>query len=155
MQVRDLADPIAARVVDPDLRPDVAPVRDLDHLGLAPGREELDQLLAVEEALVVEGDDQGRRPDGAEEPRERLPAAAPRVEGALALAAVDPLAGAAVGLGLVPADQGLPDVVVAEVLVLVVGRVDVGDVAPQRARGLGRVELVGGALARRRSRPCC
>ena len=44
------------------------------------------------------------------------------------VARVDPLAGDAVVLGCVPANQRLPDVVVREVAMLVVRRVEIGQI---------------------------
>ena len=134
--MRDSPDLRPLGVVDPDLRADVATIVDLDHLRLAPGPQERQELVAGEEPLVVERDDDGGRVDRREELREGLAAATLRVEGALALAAVDPLARDPVGLGVIPADQGLPDMVVAEVRVLIVGRVDVDDVGAERGRSL-------------------
>src|SRR5262249_55261536 len=60
-------------------------------------------------------------------------------------------AGHAVVGGLVPADQRLPDVVVGEVAVLVVGRVDVRDVGGG-GRGGGGGLAEGAALAGARAR---
>src|SRR6185369_7285664 len=64
---------------------------------------------------------------------------APRVEAAGPGAAVVAFAGPAVHGREVPPSQGLPDVVVAQVRVLVVWRVDVGDVGvpPPTPRGAG------------------
>ena len=67
--------------------------------------------------------------------------------------AVDALARDAVVLGRVPRDQRLPDVVVREVAVLVVGRVEVREIErPERARRLARVAPDRRAPARRAAR---
>ena len=67
--------------------------------------------------------------------RERVGHRPPAVEHALGrvVAGVDALAGHAVVLGRVPRHQRLPHVVVGEVAVLVVRRVEVGEVARRRA----------------------
>ena len=75
------------------------------------------------------------------------------VEGAARGAAVDPLARDAVGLRAVAADDGLPHVVVREVGVLVVGRVEVGAVDARPARARGRCASRARHLARRARRP--
>ena len=54
-----------------------------------------------------------------------LPNAALGIEVALVLPALDAFVGDPVGFRLIPTNEALPDVVVAHVAVLVVGRVDV------------------------------
>ena len=87
-------------------------------------------LVGADPRLVVvrHHDDLGLRPpDDVRQRRRHLP---PPVEHRLGrlVPAVDALAGDAVVLGCVPTDQSLPDVVVGEVPVLVVGRVEVGEI---------------------------
>jgi len=88
------------------------------------------QVLERDEALVGEGQDQDLGPDPGDEPGQGPGHLATAVEHALGglVAGVDPLAGDAVVLRGVPAHEGLPHVVVGEVAVLVVGRVEVGQV---------------------------
>ena len=47
---------------------------------------------------------------------------------------------------MVPSDKRLPDVVVAQIGMLVVGRIEVGDVGREGFRSVGGVELVGRAI---------
>lgn len=141
-EVRNAPDLLATRVVNSDLGADVALVVEFDGAERAAGGEEGVHLVPRDEALVVEGEDEGEgRGEGVEQSAERGEARTPGVEGGAAGADVLALAGGAVDGWKVPADEGLPDVVVAEVGVLVVGRVDIGGVGAG-AEGMGGVDGV-------------
>ncbi len=60
-------DPLAARVVDPDLGTDVALRVDLDPPDVTALRQQLLDVKRIVEALVVEGDHQPRRTQVAEQ----------------------------------------------------------------------------------------
>src|SRR5262249_52834164 len=145
-------DLLATRVVDPDLRADVALVAAGEHAHLAARAQQRLDLAAREEALVAEREHQHRRAHRLDDAPQAREALAARVEGAAPLAAVDAFAGGAVDLGLVPEHERFPDVVVPEVGVLVVGRVEVGDVGAQARGGQRSVEPVCATLAGARAR---
>ena len=126
--VRDAAHALAGRVVDADARADVA--RHVDRQGRhvpALASSSATWAGSWKPSSLTEQDHPGRG-QRADERLERVPRRRGAVEGAAGRAAVDPLARHAVGLGAVAADDGLPHVVVREVGVLVVGRVEVGRV---------------------------
>ena len=133
-QARDGADLLARRVVDPDLRADVALRVDVDPADVPTPGKELGDLVRIVEPLVRDRDEQPRRPERREQLGEGRGRAALGVVGAPPLAAVDALVGDAVALGRIPADEGLPDVVVGEERVLVVRRVDVDEVDVELGR---------------------
>ena len=146
----DLADPLATRRVDPDLRPDVPLRVEREHDHLAERATDLQQLVQAQPGLVVvrqhhdvglQAGHRGCQRTG------HLPLPVEHALGGL-VAAVDALAGHPVVLRRVPGHQGLPDVVVREVPVLVVGRVQVGEVEGAQRRGQGH-----GVASHRRSGP--
>jgi len=126
--VGNAANPLAARVVDPDLGTDVPLRLDRDPPDVTTLCQQRLDVTRIVEALVVEGEHQPRRTQVAQQLGEssgRLPAG---VVTALSIAAVDPLARDAVLLWRVPADERFPHVVVGEVGMIVVGRIDVHEV---------------------------
>ncbi len=144
-EVRDRADLLASRVVDPDLSAHVALRVDVDPADVADLREDRLELCSVVETLVGDRDEQPRRHERGDEAGQSRRSAPARVVGASPLSTVQPLVGDAVALGRVPADDGLPDVVVGEVGVLVVRRVDVDEIDVELGRELVRVEPRDGA----------
>lgn len=110
-----LADLLARLVVNPDLAPDIAWMIPIEH-GQRPaiGQECLD-LLSAKISLIIERHNQGARVDRIDEPGEGVGDFDLGVIRAFALSAVDALACDAIDLGVVPPDECLPDVVVAQV----------------------------------------
>ena len=154
--MRDLADLLALVVVDADAGTDVAAIAARDRVDVGatvpqPGQHRQHAFLP-DVALVVERHQHGRRAGRLQHRGERRLDVALAVERAAARLAVDAFARDAVDLRPVPAHQRLPDVVVAEVVVLVVRRVEVEHVAVQRACGIEGIEAVGLALAVLRAR---
>ena len=131
-QVRDLADAPAGWVEDADLRAHVALERDRHRAHVPALGQQRDEVAEVVEPLVGAREHEPRAREPLDDPRQRVRGLAPPVERALRRPAVDALAGDAVVLGRVPADQRLPHVVVREVGVLVVRRVEVGALARRR-----------------------
>ena len=117
---------------------------------MTPDRAQLDELVEAQPRLVVVGDDHDLGPDELDEAAQRPRHLGAGVEDALGgrVAAVEPLAGDPVVLGSVPGDQGLPDVVVGEVPVLVVGRVEVREV-----HLVEQLDELAGVAAHRRPAP--
>jgi len=148
--MRDGSDLLAFGVVDPDASTHVAWVVVLDASDLAPCREYGLHSLAGEEALVVAGNHEDLRTHGSDQLGKRVVVLRLAVEGALALPTVGALLGDAVDGGSVPPHERLPNVIVAEVGVLVVGRIDVGDVGLEAACCLQGFEAEGAPLAERR-----
>src|SRR5262249_8435982 len=114
LQVTDSTDLLAARVVDADLRTDVAGILDLAHADFTVAGEQLDHLVLRDVALVRERDDQPARIDAVEQLAHRSVDLATAIERAGTLAHVDALLRDAVHRGLVPTHQRLPDVIVGE-----------------------------------------
>ena len=92
------------------------------------------QLVGVVKALVGDRDEHPRHRERPEQLRETGRRRRLRVVEAPPLAAVDALVGDAVARRGVPADERLPDVVVREERVLVVGRVEVDEIDVERRR---------------------
>ena len=138
--VRDRSHPLSLRVVDADLRTHVAARVEVQHLHVPVDRAPLAELVDADPRLVVVRHHDDTRPHLGDHAAEGLGHRPPLVEQALGLvgARVDPLAGNAVVLGRVPGHQRLPDVVVREVAVLVVRRVEVREVTGRE--GVGDVE---------------
>ena len=86
------------------------------------------ELPGIMEALVRHGDEEPRRGNGRQKLGKRRRGVATGVVGASPLTAVEPLVGDAVTLGSIPADDRLPHMVVREVRVLVVRRIEVDEV---------------------------
>ncbi len=130
------------RVVDADLRAHVATGVEREHLDVPVDRAHVAQLLGLDPRFVVVRHDDHARLHRRDHPPERIRHQSTPVEHALGrvVARVDALARDPVVLGGVPRDQRLPHVVVGEVPVLVVRRIEVGEVA-RRQRG-GHVERV-------------
>ena len=126
--------------MDADLRPDVTASAGRHSHHLAPHvLEQAGDSVEGEVSLIIERHDEVGRGKRAQERLEGDPCAPPGVVVALHVATIEALAGDAVGLRGVVADERLPDVVVGEIRMLVVRRIDVGDVDGREA---GR-ELVG------------
>ncbi len=140
--VRHRTHALAARVVDPDLRAHVAAGVERQHLDVAVHRAHVAQLVGVDPRLVVVRHHHDAGLHRGDDAAERVGHQPTPVEHALGgvVARVDALARHAVVLGRVPRDQRLPHVVVGEVAVLVVRRVEVREVAlGQRRRHVERV----------------
>ena len=156
--VRHGAHALPLRVVDADLRADVAARVE----ARAPRRARAPSTSRAarrrDPRLVVVRDDHDARPHVGDHLPQRVGHRPPLVEHALGrvVARVDALARHAVVLGRVPRDQRLPHVVVGEVAVLVVRRVEVGEVARRRASPRPRARRpaprVPGAREQRRAR---
>ena len=128
--MRHGADAHARRVVSADLRADVALRVEGEHLDRPVRPTHVDELVELDPRLVVVRDDHDPRVDGVDARLERDGHLAPPVEraGTGAVAQLEPLARDAVGLGLVPRHEGFPHVIVRLVAVLVVRRIEVGEV---------------------------
>ncbi len=136
-QVRDRAHLHPRRVVDADLRTDVTASVDVDPRDRPAPREQSLEIVRAMETLVARRDDQPRGAQATDQLGQGCRGGALRVVRAAGGAAVDALVCDAVTRGRVPANERLPEVVVREVGVLVVGRVDVDEIdieAPARAR---------------------
>jgi hypothetical protein len=86
------------------------------------------ELVGVVETLVRDRHEHPGRTQGSDQRGERGGRLPLRVEGAVTLPAVDPLASDAVALGRIPADERFPDVIVGKERVLVVRRVEIDEV---------------------------
>ena len=119
-----------AGIVDADLGADVAARVEGEGDHVAVHRAHLAQLVERDPCLVVVRHDHDVGVDGGDRSAQRIRHLALAVEHALGrvVAGVEPLAGDPVVLGPVPRHDRLPHVVVGEVPVLVVGRVEVGEV---------------------------
>src|SRR5690606_37904926 len=102
---------------------------------------------ARQEPLVVERNDEMFCTNSTNHPIQGLARVWFGVEGAATGLHVHAFASGAVHLGSIPQGEGLPDVVVADVLVLVVGRVDVADVTLQPRYGVEGIVPAGFAGA--------
>ena len=141
-QAGHLADPLPARVVDADLRPHVALGVERQRVHVATHGAPRRELIERDPGLVVVRQHQHAGPHPADGLPQGLGHLSPAIERALVgrVARVDPLARLPVVVGVVPGHQRLPDVVVGEVAVLVVGRVEVGQVElAQRLDHFGRI----------------
>src|SRR5262245_8395817 len=98
--------------------------------------------LSLKIALVVERDEQISCPDGREEALESDLRMSLRVEITPARATVDSLARKAIDLRLVPEDERFPDVIVAEIGMLIVGGIDVCNICFELGRCLSCIETV-------------
>src|ERR1039458_7033023 len=132
--------------MDTDLRAHVPFRVELEELDVpAPGTH-LEQVVAAKPGLVIARHDNNGRFDSADDLGEGSGHCLLRIEITAGGGAprVGPLARNPVVVGRVPADEGLPDVVVGEVAVLVVRRVEIREIdRTDRRHGLPSVSTDG------------
>lgn len=132
--------------MNPDLTPDIAWVISVEHdQRPALGKDGFD-LLSTQIPFVIERHDQSIRVDRIDELVESIGDFDFGIVRAFAFFAVDSFAGDAIDLRMIPSDQCLPDVVVAQIRMLVIRRVKVGNVGGEGLGSVNSIELVGRAL---------